>query len=241
MDRGTGEAALVIDFHSHIIPGIDDGSRDVETSLEMLRMSAEQGVEVMVATSHFYAARDRVEHFLDKRQRAYEALTAEMTEGLPRIVLGAEVAFFRGIGQAEQIELLKIEGTGAMLLEMPFRPWSDADIDEVEALIEKRGFHIILAHLERYIGERDNRQYIQRLLEMPLRVQINAEDLSDWRQRGKLIRMFEKGQAHLLGSDCHSLHRRPPNLGQGREALRRKLGQGFLDEMDRLGERILLG
>lgn len=232
---------MVIDFHSHILPGIDDGARDVETSLEMLRRSAEQGVEWMVATPHFYASRDRIERFLDKRQRAFEALGATLTLSLPRIALGAEVAFFSGIARAEQVEALTIGDTNALLLEMPFRPWSQGDVDEVAALIDRRGFQVILAHLERYMGQRENRDYIRQLMDLPLRVQINAESLLDWRQRGRLLRLFRDGRAHLLGSDCHSLHRRPPNLGEGREALRKKLGQGFLDDMDREGERLLLG
>lgn len=45
----------VIDFHSHILPGIDDGSRNVETSIGMLRMCKEHGVDTMIATPHFYA------------------------------------------------------------------------------------------------------------------------------------------------------------------------------------------
>ena len=50
----------VIDFHSHILPGIDDGSKNVQMSLEMLKRASEQGVDVMLATSHFYASRHRM-------------------------------------------------------------------------------------------------------------------------------------------------------------------------------------
>lgn len=232
---------LIIDFHAHILPGIDDGARDVETSLEMLRRSREQGVDTIVATSHFYASRDRVERFIEKRSGAFEALRTQLPPDAPRIVLGAEVAFFRGISTAEQIEALRIEGTPSMLLEMPFGPWTQQDVDEVSDLIQKRGFSIILAHLERYIPMWENRDGIRRLIDMPLNVQINAEGLLDWRERGKLVKMFKNGQAHLLGSDCHSLHRRPPNLGQGRDVLKRKLGEQALDAIDRRGEQILLG
>ena len=239
--HGRRSNDLIIDIHSHIIPGIDDGSRDVETSLELLRRSADQGVELMCATSHFYAWRDRVDEFLQKRADAYASLCERLTPGLPAIRLGAEVAFFEGIGSAEAIEALKIEGTNALLLEMPFRPWTQEDVDEVAALVRRRGFLIILAHLERYLPFRENRDYIRQLMDLPLKVQINAEDLLDWRQRGKLARMFRDDEAHLLGSDCHSLHRRPPNLGQGREVIRKKLGQAALDQIDRAGEQILLG
>ena len=50
----------IIDFHSHILPGIDDGARNVQTSLSMLDMVAAQHVDVMIATPHFYASRDRI-------------------------------------------------------------------------------------------------------------------------------------------------------------------------------------
>ena len=58
----------VIDFHSHVLPGIDDGSRNIETSIEMLRLSRNAGVDRMIATPHFYADEDRIEHFLEKRE-----------------------------------------------------------------------------------------------------------------------------------------------------------------------------
>ena len=57
----------VIDFHSHILPGIDDGSASVEQSIAMLRMEAEQGIDHVVATPHFYPQYDTPEHFLRKR------------------------------------------------------------------------------------------------------------------------------------------------------------------------------
>ena len=230
---------MIIDFHSHVIPGIDDGARDVGTAVEMLRRSAEQGVQLMVATSHFYASRDHVDQFLEKRQTAYEALRAAWVSGLPDIVLGAEVAYFPGIARAERLDALKIQGTSAMLVEMPFGDWTRAIVDDVEALIEKRHVRVILAHLERYLAFPGNRDFIERLSGMPLAVQNNAESLTDWRQRGKLLRMFKNGKAHLLGSDCHSLNRRPPNLGEGREVLRKRLGEDFLERMDRFGEGML--
>ncbi len=229
---------LIIDCHSHILPAIDDGARDLATSLEMLRLSGEQGVQRMIATPHFYASRDRLDAFLERRRAAFDAIRDARSGDMPEIRLGAEVAFFRGIREAEQIDALQIEGTNALLLEMPFRPWSQSDVDEVACLIEKRGFRIILAHLERYLPMRENGAYLRQLTEMPVVVQINAEGLLDWRQRGRLIRMFGRGEAHLLGSDCHGLRRRPPNLTEGRQVLRKKLGQDILDRIDRCGEQL---
>ena len=229
----------VLDLHSHVLPGIDDGSPDVETSLEMLRLSAQQGVEAMAATPHFYAWRNRVERFLRRRQRAFEQLAPHLLPGLPDLYLGAEVAFFEGISEAEMLEELTLEGTDVLLLELPFRPWSGRDLDEVEALIERRGFQVVLAHLERYTMFSENRSLLLELMDMPLQVQINAESLRSWRGRGRLLKWFRNDQAHLLGSDCHGVEHRVPNLGQGREILRKKLGQDILDRIDRAGARLL--
>ena len=94
----------IIDMHCHILPGVDDGARDVETSLAMLEASRAQGVQYMVATPHFYATRDRVDTFLDRRREAWETLKPRMGADFPGIVLGAEVAFFRGISRAERYQ-----------------------------------------------------------------------------------------------------------------------------------------
>lgn len=231
----------IIDFHSHVLPGIDDGSRDVDMSCQMLRVSAEQGVEMIQATPHFYASRDRIERFLDRRARAFDRLSQALRPAWPRLLLGAEVAFFNGISMAEGIELLCLEGTDVLLLEMPFRPWSERDLKEVEDLIEVRGFRIVLAHLERYFLIRENHRRISRILELPLQVQVNAGSLLDWRRRGRALRLFRLGQAHLLGSDCHNLTDRPQNLAAGRRELSKRVGQECLARVDAAGERILKG
>jgi protein-tyrosine phosphatase len=226
-------------MHCHILPGVDDGARDAETSLAMLKSSGDQGVQYMVATPHFYATRDRIDTFLNRRKEAWEKLKSRMDADYPGILLGAEVAFFQGISRADRLEELRIEGTNCILLEMPFRPWSEGDVDEVSRISERRGYTIILAHIERYLAMRGNADYIGNLLELPVLAQINAESLLDWRQRGKLIKMVRNGQVHLLGSDCHGIHHRPPNLGEGREILRKKTGTEYLDRIDWRSEELL--
>lgn len=229
----------VIDFHSHILPGIDDGSKSADMSMAMLKMAMDQGVDVMLATSHFYASRHRIEDFLARRQRSYEKLAEVKKDFGPQLVLGAEVAFFSGMSRAGRLDDLTIGKSRALLLEMPFSPWSRSDIKEVEYLIRKRNFHVILAHLERYMWMPENKKWIEELIQMPLYVQINAESLLRWRKRGPLLKMFKKGQAHFLGSDCHRVERREPNLGKGRAVLSKKFGNKFMNKMDERGSRVL--
>ncbi len=130
----------VIDFHSHVLPGIDDGSKNIETSMEMLQTSKASGVDRMIATPHFYADCDRIERFLERRKQAYLSIADKLSDDTPKLLLGAEVAFFEGISQAEKIEALTICDSNLMLLEMPFRTWRQSDIEEVKQLIYKKKF-----------------------------------------------------------------------------------------------------
>ena len=95
----------LIDFHSHILPGIDDGSKALEMSIQMLRMEAQQGIGHVVATPHFYPQYDTPERFLRRRAAAEIALREEMQKhtDLPALSVGAEVYYFSGISDSEGI------------------------------------------------------------------------------------------------------------------------------------------
>ena len=228
----------VIDFHSHILLNIDDGSKDINMSVEMLKRSKQQGIDVIVATPHFYADSNTIEHFLNKRARALEQLENHTDFSAPKIVDGAEVCFFTGIGRADEIEKLCIGSSNLMLLEMPFRAWSTGDLREIERLLN-RGIRLIIAHLERFYRFQKDKEWILNLLDLPVLIQLNAECLLHWKERRRAIKLFQNGQAHLLGSDCHNLTGRPQNLLEGRAVLEKKIGRQFLDQMDQLGASLL--
>lgn len=228
----------IVDFHAHILPGIDDGSRNVRMSEQMLKLSAVQGVEVIVATPHFYADRISLDGFLKKRKAAWHSIQkAAKAHGIS-VVCGAEVALFPGMSRAEGLEALTFSGGSFLLLEMPFRPWKTEDLREVDRLLS-RGICPVIAHLERYRGCRRGGTVMEELLKLPVLVQVNAEALTDWRTSRFALKLFREGKAHLLGSDCHNLTSRPPNLVQGRKIIQKKLGKECLERMDRLGEKVL--
>ena len=235
----------IIDFHSHILPGIDDGARNLDTSMAMLEQIREQKVDYMVATPHFYASKDRIDSFLAKRANAWEQLSEAIEErdfhNAPQFFLGSEVAFFEGISRADQIDSLTIGDTNLLLLEMPFVPWTMQNVREVEKLISDRKLHVIIAHLERFIWMPGNKKMIQSLLELPVTVQINAESFLEWKHRRTLLKMFRDGTAHILGSDCHGAHHRVPNLLEGRMVIEKKAGAEVLHRIDMQGEKLLFG
>lgn len=229
---------MVIDFHSHILPQMDDGSRNVEMSIQMLKAHAQQGTDCVLATPHFYAGSTSPDKFLQRRKEALEKLMDCWEDGLPDIICGAEVAFFSGIGQAQGLENLCVENTSVLLLEMPFAPWSSRNLYEVERIINS-GLQPVIVHLERFYQYQTDKQMIPELLDMPVYVQINAESLLSIRSRHRVISLWKNGNAHLLGTDAHNVTSRPVNLRAGREMLERKVGIDCLKEMDELGNWLL--
>ena len=216
----------IVDFHSHILPGIDDGSADLEESLELLRLSARQGVSHMVATPHFYPRHDAPERFLRRREEAKQLLrnaVREMPE-LPDFTVGAEVYFFSGISDSELISALTIEEKKCILIEMPPSPWKESHYRELEGIYTKHGIVPIIAHVDRYIRPFHTHGIPQRLEELPVLVQANASFFLNSSTRRMALRMLKKEQIHLLGSDCHNLTSRRPNLQAAVEIIEQKLG-----------------
>lgn len=220
----------MLDIHSHILPKMDDGSKSVEMSLEMLRSSAEQGVTSLVSTSHFYADQESPDRFLRRRAHAVEKLKSELTDSMPEIRLGAEVLYYPGISQSKEIRSLAIEGTSLILIEMPFISWSEKIFEELIAFQYSSRLHIVLAHVERYRGLQSRAIYDQ-LFEQPFYFQCNAEVFSSYFDRRLAFRLIENGVLHFLGTDCHNTSSRAPNMKIAREAIEKKFSPTVWKEL----------
>lgn len=203
----------MIDFHTHILPGIDDGSNSVLTSISMLRQECQQGVEAVVLTPHFYAGQNSLEIFLKKRYWARESLAVCLGDKSPKLYLGAEVQFFEGIGSVEGIRDLCIEGTNIMLLEMPFSHWPQRTVDEVLELNAGGRMQIVLAHIERYLDMQPAETW-QLLRDNGVWTQTNTSFFSHWKTRRKAMKMLSQGEIQFIGSDCHNMTTRSPKWDQ---------------------------
>lgn len=216
----------MIDFHSHVLPGMDDGSKSVEESLAMLEVSAGQGISYMAATSHFYPMENSPERFLARRAAAAERLRCAWKPGLPELLLGAEVYFFEGMSGVQELDALRLEGTELLMVEMPFSPWTERMVKELLAVHERRGITVMLAHIERYFRYQPKGIWDD-LRDRGILMQSNAEFFLSWRTKRKACRMLAEGKIHLLGSDSHNMSARPPRLGEALSAVgehgRRKL------------------
>ena len=211
------ENVETVDFHSHILPAIDDGSQSVEMSLEMLRISAEQGVKKIIATPHFYPGRIDPESFFEKRAEAAELLGKAVSERrqqgeeLPQIYVGAEVAFFSGMSRYKGLDRFCVNGTRLLLVEMPFQKWTENELAELAAVKNEQGLIPIIAHIERYIDKQSKDLYPM-IFSGDILIQANADAFFEKKTRKRMMKMLLQGEVDLLGSDCHNLTTRIPNI-----------------------------
>lgn len=224
----------MIDFHSHVLPYMDDGADCVETSLKMMVESKKQGVTEIVATPHFYREQMTVDAFLERRQRSYHSLMAA-AEGkeLPKIHLGCEVAMDSELHRMDGLEKLCLNDGGVILLEMPYepcRPWLN---DSVYHILAKRKLTPVIAHADRYSSMLKQFHRMETLLSMEVAVQLNAEAFLDWRMNRFMKKIIDLGCPLVLGSDMHNMEERKTRIGKATRKIEKRFGAEFLDDMER--------
>jgi protein-tyrosine phosphatase len=228
----------VIDWHSHILPAMDDGSRDTAESISLLNMQVSQGISTVIATPHFYANDETVASFLERRKQALELLKSELPEGAPEIRLGAEVKYYQGISRMEDLKELRIEGSKLLLLEMPMSHWTEYMVRELIELSGKSSIKIVLAHVERYFHLQKQAVW-DRLFENGILAQVNASFFHSFATKRKAIALLQEGSIQLIGSDCHGVTSRPPQIDKAFEVIRKKLGDEYLNQMNEYGYSLL--
>ncbi len=225
----------MLDFHSHILPCIDDGSKSVEESLALLKMLLEQGVDAVVATPHFYANSESVLDFLERRDGSMSSLRAVLPSDAPTVLCGAEVYYYPGISRMPDIERLCIDKSRLLLIEMPMSEWDENVKNELCELASCGKFTVVIAHVERYI-ELQSEETIHSLLESGIRLQCNAGFFFKLSTKRRALAMLEAGLVHFIGSDCHSIKARPPQIDRAYRVIAKKFGEDFLAELDAFGK-----
>ena len=212
----------MVDFHSHILPEMDDGSKSVEMSLAMLRESRRQGVDLICATSHFYADEEDPATFLARRRKAYARLleAMEAPADYPQIMLGAEILYFPGISVADEVRNLRLEGTPFLLVEPPMMPWSETMLDEVELCSETLNCIPVIAHIDRYMRILNDYTLFDRVKNRRLLIQVNASFFLHHDTRQFALECLRDDRFQLIGSDCHNTDDRCPNMGDAAAVIR---------------------
>lgn len=231
------------DFHSHFLPGMDDGCKTPEESVALLKLSYGQGVRRIFATPHYYPV-EPVSDFLGRREAAAERLQAQLENQpeaqIPQFLLGAEVAFRPGLGYEKDLEKLCLGPSRYLLLEMPFSRWTGSQIREVANICSAQGIVPVIAHIERYMHYQ-SADILKILMQQDVLIQMNAEYLLNWKTRRKGLKMLQKGLVHLLGTDSHNLTSRSPNLGEAVQYLYSRNAMETVWKQNSFGEDVFSG
>ncbi len=204
-----------VDFHTHILPHMDDGSKDLEMSSAMLEMLREEDVCVVFATPHYYCYRESEEAFLARREESVRKLCdslygSDVILSSPEIRLGAEIRLIKDMPELLEIEQLILEGTNMALFELPYDEYHVWMGENIHNISIKYHLRPIIAHVERYVDLFRENEY-EELLSIPNAIyQISVSFMNAKKTAEFTAGLIRKGYPVLFGSDCHNITTRPP-------------------------------
>ena len=224
----------LVEMHSHIIPGIDDGAKSVDMSLKMIERLKDQGAKKILLTPHYYSDTISLDDFLKKRDGAFNLLQRELPAGYPTLIPAAEVYISQYLFNNSSIKDLCVGNSNYVLIEHPFSArFDDNDYDRLLNLYCDYKVKPILAHIERYKALMEDKYKLSDLIDIGCMPQVNVSSFAEAPRRikKKLFKLLNNGQIMLLGSDCHNLDTRPPEYEEGIKAIIGECGQRAVDTL----------
>lgn len=220
----------MIDIHTHILPGIDDGARDIEESLEMANIAVEDGITAVVATPHVMTG--VFDNKKDDIIRAVNNFNEILKENkIPLTVMpGAEVHLEPDLPQRmEKGELLSLNDSRYLLVELPGSFIPDYTAQLLYEL-QLQGITPIIAHPERNAGFIHNTFRLQELVQKGAMAQVSSGSITGFfgsRVKKAAIHMVQEGMIQLLASDAHSSQGRVPVLSTAFKSVKQQFGKEF--------------
>lgn len=219
----------MIDIHSHILPNIDDGSKDMDISIEMARLYIENGFHTVVATPH-YVENSTMDNSYYKNIEILDNLKKELKlNGISLdIYLGNEIYICDNLFKNLQNEkITTLNNTKYILVELPFMDLPKNCLSVIDKLITL-DYIPILAHPERNVVICEDINVLYDLIVKGCLVQINIPSIEG--KYGLEIKeatenMLKCNMVHFIGTDAHSNLRRSPNVARGIEIIKNVVGE----------------
>lgn len=221
----------MIDLHSHILPGIDDGAPDLATALELSKIAVNDGITHIVCTPHIHPG--RYDNTLETIQQALNELQAGLIEQHIDLVIhaAAEVRFgmelMVSVKQQSIPFLGEWQGKPVLLLEFPHGeiPFG---AERLTAWLLQQGIKPMIAHPERNKGLLRTPEKLKPFLEQGCLLQVTAGAVAG--RFGQAVqelayKLLKEDVVTILASDAHNIEHRPPILSQGRDAAAALIGE----------------
>lgn len=220
----------VIDIHSHIIPGVDDGSKDMNMTRDMLRLAWKEGIRVIVATPH-YKCDGMCKKSFEFREY-YEKVCQEARKIHPdfAVFLGNELMDSHSLcEELEAGKALTMAGSNYVLLE--FAPSVDAcTMKHSLQRMQMHGYWPVIAHAERYECMRSSLELTETLVAMGCYIQVNAGSImgkNGFRVKGYVKKILSRELVHFLGTDAHDMEKRKPEIQRSAACISDRYGAEY--------------
>jgi len=217
----------LIDLHSHLLPGIDDGAKDLATSLAMARVASSDGITTIACTPHILPG------VYNNSGPAIRRAVAQLAESIAKagipitLVTGADVHIAPDLDvQLRDGRALTLNNSRYLLLEPPHHVLPPRLEDLIFGL-QAAGYVPILTHPERLSWVEGHYELIRRLVCSSVLMQITAGSVMGRFGRGPCYwaeRMLDEGLCHLLATDAHNTEQRAPRMAEARDVVARRLG-----------------
>lgn len=220
----------IYDVHCHILPQVDDGADTIQDSLEMLKKEYEDGIRTVILTPHF--RKHMFETGEEKIQQQYELLCREAKKALPdlKLYLGCELhANMDMVDLLKQRKQFRMAGSSYVLVE--FRESAEKSyIRERLYQLRSNGYDPIIAHAERYTCVAEDMDFVEELVEMGVKIQVNADSIigkGAWRDKRFCKSLMKHDLLHFVGSDAHDMRERPSRMGECAAYVEKKMGSDY--------------
>lgn len=224
----------LIDIHSHILPGVDDGSDSFEKSMRMLKCAADDGITEIILTPHNKPGHRHV-HFSKMTFAAekLQELMARESIGI-NLYLGSELYYRSGLPEEIENEMsATLAGSRYVLLE--FSPLEDYEhIRKGAYSLLMGGYYPVLAHVERYQNVCSKKDGVDELIDMGCYIQVNAGSVmgKNGVKVKRIVRnMLKRRQVHFVATDAHDLKKRAPYLADCAAFISKKYGEDYSEKL----------
>lgn len=218
----------MLDLHSHILFGIDDGAATLEDSIALLELMKNDGIKSVIATPHFYPQDTDIDDFLLTAHNNYSILKKAAEErGLPKVYLGCELLYFSGLGQSNSLNKLCLNNSDYLLLELTDNVINDKLFSDLNTLIKQTGIIPIIAHIERYCKAKNYKKLLHFVAENSIPVQVNATAFLTVYFKRAIKKLIKLKIPIILGTDAHSITTRPPKINDALTVIEKRYGAEF--------------
>ena len=224
----------IIDVHCHILPGVDDGSQSMKTTLKMLQIAAEEGITHMIATPHYKQGHHNVSPGTAAKLAAdVQALSDENGLGI-KIMQGNEIMFYSDLEEDfEAGRFCTMNGSRYLLIEF----YPDEDYLRIRNAVDttqNMGLTPVLAHVERFLALRKDPKRVEELKRSGALIQVNASSVAGdlgFATKQFCKKLLKAEIVDLIGTDAHSTESRAPRMQKCVDYLYRKFDEDYVDAL----------